>query len=563
MKRIRFVLLFAALLLCAACFRLYEGGERRNHAIKALMDSAEVVMNDNPQKALEYMEIIDAKSLSSKSKKARYALLYTEAQYKNYIPIPSDSLIKVAVQYYSISRNTLNKFKSYYYLGAVYNDLMNYTDALLSLTKAEQLVDKIDDCYLRGLLYSQIGDLFNKAYEVNLSLNNYELAADNYECAGKELHWYYAQYDIASRLYNRRNYKVSDSIAKIVLDWAEEHNNDQLYLYSLRLSLSCSIYLNYTNQNALIEDFKTLLEDSDYYNNPLCYTVLVSYYNAIGDFDKAINYLNNAWRSCSSRSDSINLYYESSVLYENLGQPDKALYYHRRYTALQNDEVRTIINDSYLGIQKDYYQNMFQLESIRSRNRVTIIVSVIIIMIVILVFLWFIIRSRQREYDAKIDGYLQTIDELTACESKNKDQISSLNIKVREMLRKHFTQSDYLYTRFYEQIDDNKKAERLYKVVKTQMDTFTGSKNIDQLDGLLNETFDGIMNKLETQELELKEKEIMLIRFVLTGFSAKSIAALLNDTQQNINQRKKRLLDKIAQKSPVLMEELSLVLSPK
>ena len=117
--------------------------------------------------------------------------------------------------------------------------------------------------------------------------------------------------------------------------------------------------------------------------------------------------------------------------------------------------------------------------------------------------------------------------------------------------------------RFYEQIDDNKKAERLYKVVKTQMDAFTGSKNIDQLDGLLNETFDGIMNKLETQELDLKEKESMLIRFVLTGFSAKSIAALLNDTQQNINQRKKRLLDKIAHKSPVLMEDISLVLSPK
>ena len=174
MKRIRLILLFAALLLCTTCSRLYDGGENCPHDIKALMDSAEVVMNDNPQKALDYMESIDARSLRSKAKQARYALLYTEAQYKNYNPIPSDSLIKVAIQYYSIRSNTLNKFKSYYYLGAVYNDLMNYTDALLALTKAEQLVDKIDDCYLRGLLYSQIGDLFNKAYEVNLSLNNFK-----------------------------------------------------------------------------------------------------------------------------------------------------------------------------------------------------------------------------------------------------------------------------------------------------------------------------------------------------------------------------------------------------
>ena len=97
MKRIRLILLFAALLLCTTCSRLYDGGENCPHDIKALMDSAEVVMNDNPQKALDYMESIDARSLRSKAKQARYALLYTEAQYKNYNPIPSDSLISIII----------------------------------------------------------------------------------------------------------------------------------------------------------------------------------------------------------------------------------------------------------------------------------------------------------------------------------------------------------------------------------------------------------------------------------------------------------------------------------
>ena len=78
---------------------------------------------------------------------------------------------------------------------------------------------------------------------------------------------------------------------------------------------------------------------------------------------------------------------------------------------------------------------------------------------------------------------------------------------------------------------------------------------------MLNNAFDGIMIKLSSSGLDIKEKDMLLIRFVLTGFSAKSIAALLGESQPNINQRKKRLLDKIQLNSPELMSELRIALS--
>ena len=131
------------------------------------------------------------------------------------------------------------------------------------------------------------------------------------------------------------------------------------------------------------------------------------------------------------------------------------------------------------------------------------------------------------------------------------------------MLRQQFNPSDYLYTRYYEQLDDNKKAERLYRVVKNQMEGFTNRKNIDRIDELLNETFDGIMNKVLSSGIDIKEKDLLLLRFVLAGFSSKSIAALLGETHLNVNQRKKRLLDKIQIKDPKLMSELSNALNNK
>ena len=170
-------------------------------------------------------------------------------------------------------------------------------------------------------------------------------------------------------------------------------------------------------------------------------------------------------------------------------------------------------------------------------------------------------RSKRREADNKIRDYICTIKELTTQISVNQDKISTLNAKVREMLRQQFDPSDYLYTRFYEQIDDSKKAERLYRVVKSQLDGFTNAKNIGRIDEMLDEAFDGIMTKLALSGLELKEKDLLLIRFVLSGFSAKAIAALLNDTHQNIGQRKKRLLDKIQIYAPELMDELRIALN--
>lgn len=93
------------------------------------------------------------------------------------------------------------------------------------------------------------------------------------------------------------------------------------------------------------------------------------------------------------------------------------------------------------------------------------------------------------------------------------------------------------------------------------MEGFTNQKNLSRIDEMLNEAFDGIMDKISSSGLDLKEKDLLLLRYALAGFSAKSIAALLDDSHLNINQRKKRMLDKIQIKDPNLMDELRMALN--
>ena len=265
----------------------------------------------------------------------------------------------------------------------------------------------------------------------------------------------------------------------------------------------------------------------------------------------------------SSLTDSIYWLYYNYEFYNNKGIIDKAFEYYRELNNLQINDMRSFLDAPILNAQYDHYRSIAELESVKARNKITLLVASIIIFILLVFSIILLSRNRRREFENQIRDYISTIKELTTQISINQDKIGNLNAKIREMLRQQFNSSDYLYTRYYEQIDDNKKAERLYRVVKNQLDGFTNHKTINHIDELLDEAFDGIMYKISSSGVEIKEKDLLLLRFALAGFSAKSIAALLDDTHQNINQRKKRMLDKIQANAPDLMDELRIALNSR
>ena len=68
-----------------------DGMVRGRKSINALMDSVENIMDDDAPYADSLIKLIDPQSIKTKKQKARYALIYTAAEYKNYQPFTSDS----------------------------------------------------------------------------------------------------------------------------------------------------------------------------------------------------------------------------------------------------------------------------------------------------------------------------------------------------------------------------------------------------------------------------------------------------------------------------------------
>lgn len=544
------------------CNSVTDGNVHGRRAVSSLMDSAELAMDDYPEYADSLMRLIDYNSIRSKEQRARYALLFTATEYKSYQPFNSDTLIMEAVKYYSINKNIDYRFLSYYYLGCVYMEMGQNTDAAVAFAQAEQFVDLIDNDYWKGLLYSQLGQIFVVDCNYRRAELFFVLADSCFDKAGKELHKLYALCDIGLTKKNMHDYVSADSIFHIVENMATMIGNDIMYDVGIYNSFYSLVYMNELSKATEIVNSSSLFDIST--DKSFSFKLLLAlYYNKIGDIYKSDYYLDQAWNSDYYETDSIYLYYVSSVIAKNKGEIELAMAYFEKYISSQNENIKTLLNQPISIVQRDYYRTATELETIKSRNRVTLLFTSIIISFLVISFIILVNLYKSRKTQHEIRDYLETIDDLTTQVSINKGKIITLNTQVREMLRQQFTPSDYLYTRYYEQIDDNKKAERLYRVLKSQIDNFTSTKNINRIDELLNNTYNGLMYRLLLSGLELKDKDLLILRFVLAGFSAKSIATLLGETHQNITQRKKRMLDKIGRSAPELMEELHIALNSK
>ena len=184
-------------------------GCRDHSPVADKLQQAETCMNEYPDSALTILKSIVQTDLQSEEHRARYALLYSQALDKNYIDLTNDSLISIAVDYYKDRDDARAKFLSYYYQGRIYTNANNLTQATLAYMEAEQLVDELGDDYAAGLLYDQMGDIFQEYYDFSKALESYQYATTCYQKANKPLHKLYGMLS-QSGIYKSMN-KDTDS----------------------------------------------------------------------------------------------------------------------------------------------------------------------------------------------------------------------------------------------------------------------------------------------------------------------------------------------------------------
>jgi len=137
------------------------------------LNDIKTFINERPDSALTILDSFDTSLLENKSVWAHHSLLHAQAKDKCYIDETNDSLMTQVVNYYEGKRDKEKLFKAYYYLGRIQYNAGNYTESMLSYTKAEQLIDKVNDDFFKGLLYAQLGMLNQMYYDYTKSMAAY------------------------------------------------------------------------------------------------------------------------------------------------------------------------------------------------------------------------------------------------------------------------------------------------------------------------------------------------------------------------------------------------------
>ena len=328
---------------------------------------AEALMNEHPDSAWMMLNTLSPDEMGQNRTRALYALLYTQAQEKNYIYEKDDSLINIAVEYYRNTDDIRHRFLSCFYKGKVSVNAKDYLNATSCYMEAEQLVDEVGDDYLVGLLYAELGSIYYGYYDYQKSLDAYRKAAECYEKLG-EIHRCNMKRLYQSDIYRRL--KQYDKCEELLLRvWAEGQKENDRVLISLsiaRLVMSNIEQNRMTGANEWFEELKALGEDRGL--SALFLGVLSEMYVSKAMFGEADTYMNEAWKYAVNEADSVRLYVSSAKNYEKQGRYEMAFEELLKAVVLKDKEVYQAFQQYVLPAQHDYLSEKLAFESYRIRT---------------------------------------------------------------------------------------------------------------------------------------------------------------------------------------------------
>lgn len=376
--RIALYLLFVAT-LCVGC-----GGRAAMHRLEQL----EVLVDSVPHLVREGLDSITFTSLRGEAR-ALYALLKTQADYKCYEPLTSDTLIRYATDYYRRNRKSYRAAMAWYSLGCVYTELGNDAAAVEAYLQAQSLFPDTTVRYYR-LCYQNLGDHYIHKNMVDEALETYLI----YHNVAEEYDRLYANIGLARAYIYSRQPEQAREILENLLEVQEEL--DTLSLGTILFNLGKIEYTfskDYGKAEMYFDQFITLYNGTEVDE---LFWFKGSIAESRGQYDAAKEYYEQAMQGY----DEVYLQYNCarSLLYltlDSVAQPE--LYGYIRHFEQMSDSInrierRTEIDDIHTAHAMELHQREL---AVRHQRFIFIIAS---ILAVIAIGILLIERHRKQYY---------------------------------------------------------------------------------------------------------------------------------------------------------------------
>lgn len=541
-----------------------------NRQTTKLLLSAEEVMTEYPDSALHILQTIRKPEHLIGENQALYALLLTQASYKNYIPVDNDSLIRLATDYYAEKKDNERKAWSYFYAAQVYRDTKDRKRALDYFQKAATATEGSTNYKLLALLYYHWGGLLQKEkpYEEGLSRL---IKAKQYEELNKDTANLINTYGEIARSYiYKEDYKLAQTYLWKGIDLAQSIKNakELSWLYQL-LSIAYEMdkqftkSLEYANISLLLNKNEAALKPT--------FSLKGSLFIELQQYDSARYYIEKSKRY-ENFYNKAGYHLEISKIEKGLGNYKEALKHHEIYSQYVDSIEISEKDNNLMELQKKYNYSIVQNENIqlktKNQRRGIAILSIIVILLIAIFIAYYIYNKVKREKeniiyikDALLDQSVRQIQQKTNELMQNKQTLQEKENELREYIQKEqglkediSSKEEKLQSLKQQQKELKEQIFKMNGVVKRieemnslnsyqkkKAELMLSEKELDDLFSAINFCYDDFEKRLRAEYPNLTNHDIYMCCLLRMGVSNQNIAILLMSNEEALKKRKYRI----------------------
>lgn len=407
-------------------------------AFQPELAKAEAMMYRYPDSALHILQGIRPDIPSENEQYATWALLMTQAQYKNQIE-QSDSLINIAYSYFTKHDNAQRKALALYYKGILRHESHHAEDALSFYLEAATEIEKTNDYQLGFLINSEVGLMYLYRKLNDYAMEYFEKAHHNAELSDNQTYIAFSFIYIARAFSQKKQYNKAIEYYEKAIKIGQV-NNYPTILASAMNETSFLFLKTGENKKALQyakDCIKIKKTDQRIFS-------LGDTYRYLKMYDSAYFYLNQACLSPNihtARSAYQALYYIS----QEEKDYKKAVEYSNKLWFYQDSIGKTDRNKALIEMQEKYDQqkiinenNLSQIKKDRIIRNVLIALIILSFIIAITNYLYQrkIVSQKQEisEKEEKIRYFTMKIHENETLINRNKMRIEELTIQMEGSL---------------------------------------------------------------------------------------------------------------------------------
>ena len=531
MKHILYLLLTLSFILTACRHTTPEQ--------KAQLSQADSLIEQHPDSAFSVLKKIHFYKDLSSPDCALYALLMSEALDKNDKAVESDSLIRIATDYFDNSEPQRAGY-AWFYRARCENNRGNAQGQADALLKAQEFAAISNNYKLQGFVFGDKARMYQGQKQID----------SMFYCNKQSLLFFQKAGDQRNTVICLLDMGVSCSLlGKLdsALNYCTKALHDALKLNEPMLSNSVMIQISYLyfqkNNFPLALKYGYLsMHTSDFYD----YTKYINMgliFSHLGNLDSARHYL----KKCDNPHEMAPNYYRLwKELNEKEGNFKNALCYAEKLIAAKDSLNQRSLSGSFAGMEKKYNYQRFVTEnrSLTLHNQYkNIFILLILLLMSIGVMLFLIFQNKQNIRLLEHQRLLTVQEELMGKQKQEKNDLLTHQLKIQQNTMQVMNRLKNNASKLIEEQKLLANFERKKQFLSAQEEAV--SSLFRHMVETVDSRYDNISTRLVDNYPDLNQSDILICCFLLAGFDNITIASLLNILPLSYNLRRTYIRKKL------------------